>query len=349
MQKVFKNGQFLRCGFTTGSAAAGAAGAAVELLLDGAVGATVKIDLPNGGYLELPVESAVHEGEAAVAGIKKDAGDDPDVTDGLIIYASVSLRQDGMVAIRGGEGVGCYTRELFGNQAGEAAINKVPRQMITREILKRHPGGAEVKISVPGGAEIALKTFNPRLGIAGGISIIGTTGIVEPMSESAVKTSLRLEIDLYRVTNQQFILLAAGNHALDRLEGSAAVKVGNFWDEALSYSYSIGYRNFKLHGHIGKLIKLAVGCYNTHSQVCDVRLEALVYYLSMQGAPSELLHVINQCLTAEEAVEIICQNNRQSVFADIQAGIISRVKRFLKDDTIQVEAGFYSFGRGLLI
>ena len=209
---IIKDGKQLRCGYTTGSCAAGAAKAAAFMLHTGEIPEYVEIDTPAGVRLRLKVEQPKITANSASCAIVKDAGDDPDVTDGLAIFAQVSRRQDDEIVIDGGEGVGRITRAGFWGQVGEAAINPVPRKMIRQAVSDIAAHGWNVIISAPGGEEIAKKTFNPQLGIAGGISIIGTTGIVKPMSDDALKQTIYLNIDAIYEDGARELLLLLGNY-----------------------------------------------------------------------------------------------------------------------------------------
>jgi cobalt-precorrin-5B (C1)-methyltransferase len=301
----------------------------------------------------------------------KDAGDDPDVTNGMEIFARISRRQDGEIVIDGGEGIGRITRAGFWGQVGEAAINPVPRKMIREAVVGIAEHGWNVTISVPGGEEIAKKTFNPQLGIEGGISIIGTTGIVKPMSDDALKQTIYLTIDAIYDDGAREILLLLGNYGErmaqelrttpyemftpDRVSKPCQgvfeaphVKVSNFIGDAILYAYHKGFTKITLLGHIGKLCKLAIGVFNTHSKVCDARMEAFIYYLALDSAPTELLSQVNACATSEEVVALLREGSYEHIFEAMRQGCITRIQRYVKDAQFTVDVVLYSMEYGLL-
>ena len=276
---VLSGGKRLRCGYTTGSCAAAAAKAAAIALLAGEAPARVEIGTPEGVRLDLPVEGCVLGQGFARCAVRKDAGDDIDATDGALVCAEVRLGGEEIV-VDGGEGVGRVTRAGLEQPVGAAAINRVPRLMIAHEVRgaleeRGCRAGAAVVISVPGGAEIAARTYNPRLGIEGGISILGTTGIVEPMSEKALVDTILLELDSLYAGGQRTAFLCPGNYGADfardtlGLDLEKAVKCSNFIGEALDHAVFRGFDDILLVGHAGKLAKLAAGVMNTHSSVAD--------------------------------------------------------------------------------
>lgn len=349
---VVKGGKKLRCGYTTGSCSAAAAKACVMMLQANKLMSKVSIDTPAGIKLDLDVISPELGPGYASCCVIKDGGDDPDVTDGMEICARVSRRGDRKIVIDGGEGIGRITRKgLFGN-VGEAAINPVPRKMIEREIREISSDGFDVLIYAPKGAQIAKKTFNPNLGIEGGISIIGTSGIVEPMSEKALLETIYLEMDLLYDEGCREVILFPGNYGKNMAKSlglpDKGVQVSNFIGESIAYAYNKGFRKITLVGHIGKLSKLALGAFNTHSRVCDMRMEALVYYLALIQAPLEILKQVNSCTTTEEALEIIIQTGYKSIFEDMKKGCIERIRKYLKDDDFDVDVYIYSMKYGVL-
>ena len=344
---VVKEGKKLRCGYTTGSCAAGAAKAAAIMLHAGTAPELVEIDTPAGVILRLYVECPQwHDDGTASCCIVKDAGDDPDVTNGMKIFAKVSKRQDGEIVIDGGEGVGRITREGFWGKVGEAAINPVPRRMIRDEVSKIAVHGWNVVIHVPGGKDIAKKTFNRFIGIEDGISIIGTTGIVEPMSDEAIKKTIYLELDKLYDDGSREILLVLGNYGRQVAEQlqlhAPRVKISNFIGDALLYCYHKGFHNVTLLGHIGKLSKLSIGVFNTHSHVCDGRIEAFIYYLALAGAPTSLIQEVQHCITSEEAVEILWREQYEHIFTAMRHGCIKRVRRYVKDKNFHINILIYS-------
>ena len=315
-QYVYKNNKKMRMGYTTGSCAAAASKAAAWMLLHGQILPEVELMTPKGIGLHLEVlDPKLSKGEASCA-IRKDAGDDPDVTDGLLIYATVSKTEKPGVTLDGGEGVGRVTRVGLEQAVGDAAINKVPRQMIregVEEICRGagYTGGLSVIISIPGGEELARKTFNPRLGIVGGISVLGTSGIVEPMSEEALIQTIRVDIKMQLSGGRSYLVLVPGNYGLDFLEDyepevlKRSVKYSNFLGEAIDAAVEFGAKGILLVGHIGKLVKLAAGIMNTHSRNADARMDILTAHAAVLGADQETAARLMDCITTDEALDIL--------------------------------------------
>ncbi|KJU86996.1 Cobalamin (vitamin B12) biosynthesis CbiD, partial [Candidatus Magnetobacterium bavaricum] len=256
-----------RNGFTTGTAAAAAAKAAAMRLLTGTTPESVSVTLPHGDVLYINV----YDTTGSYVGVIKDAGSDPDVTDGIEVLARVR-RHDGDqgVCVDGGYGVGRVTRPGLQVSVGQSAINPVPRQMIVsavREVI--HDGGIEVEVVVPRGVDCARGTFNPRLGIVDGISILGTTGIVRPMSTEALKATIRCEIDVSFEEDNRMAYLAPGGigeTAMKTLfEGVRVVQFSNYLGYALSYARQKGLNHVVIGGHPGKLAKVLMGYLDTHS------------------------------------------------------------------------------------
>ena len=310
-EKKFHNSKLLRYGYTTGSCAAAAAKAAAQMLRTGQPVSQVRIVTPSGVPLTLDVLDPVLGEDSASCAIRKDGGDDPDATSGLLIYATVRPIPQG-IRIDGGPGVGRVTKPGLDQPVGAAAINHVPRQMIeaaVAEALQGASGGMEVIISVPGGEEVGKRTFNPHLGIVGGISILGTSGIVEPMSEQALVDTSRVELNMCRAGGATDLLLTVGNYG----DGFARCKLGlslagrtkcsNFIGQTLSDAISLGFRRVLLIGHIGKLVKLGAGIMNTHSAQGDARMEILVSCALARGASLEALRAVVACITTEAALE----------------------------------------------
>lgn len=347
---VIKDGKQLRCGYTTGSCATAATVGAVRAILEMEYEDTVEIDTPKGIVIQIEVESLRLENGCAVCSVKKDSGDDPDVTDGIEIYAKVAFRDDGELNIYGGTGIGLITVDGFWGKAGESAINTTPRSMIEREVRKLTDRGFDIEISAPDGVEIGKKTYNRNIGIEGGISIIGTSGIVEPMSEDALKKSIYLELESVYSRGEETVVLYPGNYgekvAKSLYPELSGVKISNYIGESLLYSYSLGFRRFKLVGHIGKFSKLAIGAFNTHSKVCDMRIESFVYYLAIRGKFDSIKRV-ESCLTTEEAVKLLIESE-SSIFKDMESGCVERIKKYLKDETVYVDVKLYSMEYGVL-
>ena len=312
---IYRGKEKLRCGYTTGSCAAAAAKAAAEMLISGNRISTVQINTPKGILLDLDVLDAEIYDNYAECAIKKDSGDDPDITDGILVYAKVSRLTFG-IEITGGKGVGIVTKAGLDQAVGAYAINSVPRKMITLavgEIAEKYDyhGGFKVEISVPEGENIAKKTFNPRMGIVGGISIIGTSGIVEPMSNSALIETIRLEEKMRRAEGHNTLLLTIGNYSEGYIQRSMpfalekSVKCSNFIGEAIDIALEFGFESILIIGHMGKLVKLGAGIMNTHSAQADGRMDVLVTCGLLAGADSEMLKKLPDCVTVDAALDIL--------------------------------------------
>ena len=336
--KVWHKGKSYRKGYTTGSCATAAAKVAALMILRQQVLHQVSITTPSGVTLQLNVEEPLIHGLQASAAIRKDGGDDVDATHGMLIYAQVVLRNDATITISGGTGVGKVTRKGIGLPVGNAAINKTPLQTIeaaVREVLGPERG-ADITIFAPEGEERAQRTYNGRLGIEGGISIIGTTGIVTPMSEESWKRSLALELEQKRAQGMEKIILVPGNHGERfvreqmQLDSELVVTMSNFVGYMLQEAERLAFRHVVLIGHLGKLIKVAAGIFHTHSHIADGRMETLITHLALAGAPNELLQQVYHCLTTEAAMELITQAGYESVYDAIAIRIVERVQQMLR-------------------
>ena len=315
-QYVVKDGKKLRMGYTTGSCAAAAAKAAAWMLLTGKPLEKIRLLTPKGIPLELEVLEGEFSPEMARCAIRKDSGDDPDVTNGTLIFAEVRRKADPGVEIDGGPGVGRVTKKGLDQPVGNAAINSTPRRMIRENLeevirLTDWEGGLSVVISAPDGERLATKTFNPRLGIVGGISILGTTGIVEPMSEEALLGTIRAELSQRRACGHEWALLAPGNYGADFIrdglgvDPAQAVLCSNFIGDAVDMCRELGFRGTLLVGHVGKLVKLAGGMMNTHSKYGDCRMEILAAHAAAAGLDEERTREILGCAACDEAVRIL--------------------------------------------
>ena len=313
---IVKGGKKLRLGYTTGSCAAAAAKAAAYMLLTGRRMERVTLATPKGIRLELEVKEISIGTDAVSCAIEKDSGDDPDVTRGTLVFAEVSRHEAPGVAIDGGVGVGRVTKPGLDQPVGAAAINSVPRRMISEaveevRVLADSREGLKVVISVPEGEALAKKTFNPRLGIEGGISILGTTGIVEPMSEQALVDTIRVELRQRRESGAEYVLLTPGNYGSDfirdglGIDPALPVQISNFIGDALDICRELGFRGALLVGHIGKLVKLAGGMFNTHSQYGDCRMEIIAAHAAAAGLRTERVKEILQCVACDDALRIL--------------------------------------------
>ena len=334
----FSQGKNLRCGYTTGSCATAAAKAAATMLLTGERVATVRIDTPKGVVLELePLEVELAEQYVSCA-IRKDSGDDPDDTNGVLVFAKVEKVAEPGVHIEGGVGVGRVTKPGLACAVGEPAINPTPRRMITAEVgsVMEQAGYSEgllVTISIPEGVEIAKKTFNPRLGIIGGLSVLGTSGIVEPMSEKALIETMYVEMRAQKARGNKHLLVFFGNYGEDftrdvmQLDLEGAVTCSNFVGELLDYAVFLGFETLLLIGHSGKLVKLAQGVMNTHSKYADCRTELFALEAMFHGASIEVGQEIYHCLTTDEVTKIL---KREQIFEPVMDKVTERIDFYMQ-------------------
>ncbi|MGM9548761.1 MAG: cobalt-precorrin-5B (C(1))-methyltransferase CbiD [Faecousia sp.] len=313
---IQKDGKRLRLGYTTGSCAAAAAKAAAWMLLTGRRKERITLTTPKGIELDLAVLDIRFDRNFVSCAIEKDGGDDPDITKGAHITAAVSRSCQPGIVIDGGEGVGRVTKPGLDQPVGAAAINSIPRQMILENVGEiceclDYRGGLSVEISVPGGESLAQKTFNPRLGIVGGISILGTTGIVEPMSEKALVDTIRVELRQRKEGGADFALLTPGNYGTDFIrmglsaDPALAVQVSNFLGDALDIGKELSFHGILLVGHIGKLAKVAGGMLNTHSKFGDCRMEIIAAHAGACGLPAEKIEEILNCAVCDDALRIL--------------------------------------------
>lgn len=356
---IYSGGRRLRCGYTTGSCAAGAAKAAAEMLLTGKIIGAVDIVTPKGIMLRLGITDAVTDGTHVSCAVVKDSGDDPDVTNGIKVYADVRLTDSG-IEITGGSGVGTVTKPGLDQPVGASAINSVPREMIKRAVaetaeLYEYSGGFSIVISVPGGEELASKTFNPRMGITGGISIIGTTGIVEPMSDHAIVETIRTEANMRRAEGHRTLLLTVGNYSEKYISemfpelAERCVMCSNFIGEALDTGAALGFERVLLCGHIGKLVKLGSGIMNTHSSCADGRIETLIACAALAGADGEVFVRLTECITADSAVDVLYE---YGIAGKVLEKLTERIEYYLAarvKSQIQTAALVFSYKNGLLL
>ncbi len=311
----------MRYGFTTGSCAAAAAKAAAYMLLTGMRKEQITIETPKGIPYTADIIDIQRDEKEVSCAVIKDGGDDPDVTTGMRIYARVSVQKSHpqkelTIQIDGGIGVGRVTKPGLDQPVGNAAINHVPREMIQKEVqevceLLDYQGGIFVEISVPGGDTLAEQTFNPRLGIVGGISILGTSGVVEPMSNQAILDTIRVELHQRRSLGYDYVAVSPGNYGLDFMKEAygydldRSVKCSNFIGKTIDMAVELGFQRLLITGHIGKLIKVAGGIMNTHSREADCRMELLCALAVKNGADLPTAGRILACVTTEEAVRIL--------------------------------------------
>ena len=386
---VYIDGKKYRRGYTTGSCATAVSKAAVYMLLTNEKIDTVNIDTPKGIYLSIPVVSSEIKknedtGEIySICSVEKDGGDDIDATNGIEIFAKAtwvyedeidkseknfSFEGDGF-CVFSGDGVGIITKKGLSVEPGRAAINPVPQKMIAKEVesvlkasgenvlndknsLDNRKKVIKITIFIPKGEEVANKTFNPRLGILGGISIIGTSGIVEPMSDDGWKKSLSIELNMKKELGMDKIILVPGNHGESFIsdmigENSSVVRTSNFLGYMLMEAKRMGFKKILLAGHIGKFIKLSAGIFNTHSKVADARNEILIANLALMGASTELVRKIDSCLTTEEATDIVYENGFEEVF-DIICEKCKKRAEIHVDNEIEIEVFIFKMDKTVL-
>mgnify|MGYP004698916627 FL=1 len=355
----------LRKGFTTGSCGAAAAKAALYMLLTGSVKDEIEIITPGGAVFRTEVKDIFREGNRMRCAVVKDGGDDPDVTTGLHVTAEVLAeeRTDGAleIQIEGGPGVGRMTLPGLDQPVGNAAINRVPRQMIEKELsevaeLLDFRGRIRVILSVPGGEAAAERTFNPRLGIEGGISILGTTGIVEPMSTRAILDTIRVELNQRKALGDRIAAVSPGNYGLNFMKETygydlnRSVKCSNYVGDTVDMVREMDFRGMLLTGHIGKLIKVSGGIMNTHSKEGDARMELLAAGVIRAGGSMDTLRGILNCRVTEEALGII-QTESPALLRTSMESVLDRILYYLRKRAgaeLPVECILYSNEFGLL-
>lgn len=353
---VYTNGKKLRCGFTTGSCATLAAKAAAIMLLSKEKVQFSEILTPKGIKVKVDIVDVQIHDNYIQCGVIKDAGDDIDATDKALICAKVSLCEKG-IHIKGGVGVGIITSKGLEQPINNPAINSVPRKMIFENLTQvaniyNYSGGFVVEISVPNGENIAKKTFNENLGIKGGISILGTTGIVEPQSIKALIDSIEVELKMLSKNNIADIIISPGNYSENYIKNSnfyqkiPNVKCSNFIGETLDLASIYNFKNILLIGHIGKFAKLAAGIMNTHSRVADGRVHIFASYAALCGASQKLIQEIMESKTTDACIEIL---KKESIDKIVLEKIIESAQNHINYRTdLNVGILMYSNVYGLL-
>ncbi len=371
---VYKQQKKLRCGYTTGTCAAAASMAAAVMLLGKTAVDQVAVDLPRGVPMILPVEGVVKGGNQVLCQVEKDAGDDPDVTHGMYIRGRVSLvpienaksgeyihESDGLTLyLTGGVGIGVVTKPGLDCEVGKNAINSVPRKMIFEHVERvcrqyGYLGQLWIEISAPEGQQRAEKTFNSQLGIRDGISILGTTGIVEPMSEAALLETIHLEIRQKHLEGRKILLMTPGNYGEDfirdslGLELAQAVKCSNYLGQSIDMAVQEGFDALLLVGHAGKLVKAAAGIMNTHSSVADGRMEILAAYAAACGAEPDMVERILDSITVDQALDTM--DRLPGLVNRTADRVMERMKAHLQrraGEHMKIEAVMFTNVRGLL-
>ncbi|MBQ7534358.1 MAG: cobalamin biosynthesis protein CbiD [Stomatobaculum sp.] len=358
---IEKGGRKLRLGYTTGSCAAAAAKAAAVMLLTGKRVSQVQLKTPKGLELYLEVEDICVSSSAVSCAVRKDSGDDPDITNHALIFAKVAYSRESGIRIDGGDGVGRVTRPGLDQPVGNAAINSTPRRMIEEAVQEavRSAGippafsgtgdqkGFDVTISVPGGRELAAKTFNPKLGVEGGISILGTSGIVEPMSDQALLDTIRVELNIRRQESLAVLPAAPGNYGRDFLEAYGispedVVISSNFIYDTVRMAAEAGFSGMLFAGHIGKMVKVAGGIRNTHSRYGDHRMEILTEITKEVLKNKEEIPLLQNCVTADDAVRILKERGLdQAVLQEMTRRIRDVMQEWAQGD-LRVEVVVFS-------
>jgi len=350
-----KRGKKMRRGFTTGSCSAAAAKAAALMLFGGEDVGEISIATPAGIPLKLPIGN-IHRGMGMVScSVKKDSGDDPDVTNGIDVFAAVKEKMDPGITVLGGEGVGRVTRPGLQVEVGSPAINPVPMAMILQEVgAVLPPGkGVEVTISIPGGEELAGKTFNAKIGVEGGLSILGTSGIVEPMSEEAFKEILSLEMKTLLPAFSDFLVLVPGNHGKNIARGQLSlpeervIKMSNFVGFMLDTCRHHGVKKLLLVGHIGKLLKVTAGIFHTHSRVADARFEVFAAHAALLGADQEMIQKLHRCSSAEEMITVLDALQVEGLYEGFAEKVSFRAGEYVSGE-IEIGTILFSLKRGIL-
>ncbi|WP_298705615.1 cobalt-precorrin-5B (C(1))-methyltransferase CbiD [uncultured Veillonella sp.] len=335
----------LRGGYTTGSSATAGMKAALLALLQDEYVRQVRIQNPQGQQIEVPVEDVeILSSQVARAVVIKDGGDDPDVTHGTQIVTTVELTPTGGLQFKAGTGVGVVTKPGLSLAPGEPAINPGPRAMMKLVYdefstqLGTSSQGLIVTVSVPEGLELAKKTLNETLGIEGGISIIGTTGIVKPMSEEGFKNSLVPQLQVMKAHGFHTAVLVPGRIGRDL--GAKQLGIGedqmaetsNFIGFMLEQCVAQGFNDILIIGHIGKIVKLASGSFHTHNRMSDGRIETLVAYAALEGASKQVAQEIMDCATTEAVMPILARENLTAVYQRVAQRAALRSKRYIKGE-----------------
>jgi cobalt-precorrin-5B (C1)-methyltransferase len=334
----------LREGYTTGSCAAAAAKAALLLLAEGRSAKEVEIPLPDGQRRRLPVDRVRRTEGGAEATVRKDAGDDPDVTNGARITAAVVWTEGNDVEFAAGEGVGTVTKPGLAVPPGRPAINPVPQWMIREALREVASRGVRVTISIAGGRELAAKTFNPRLGIAGGLSILGTTGIVRPFSCSALRETLRCALNVAAAADIRAPVFVPGHigeraaRSHFRVTPEQVVEVGNEWGFAIVEAARLPFAALLVVGHPGKLAKLTAGGWDTHSGRSGSALPIVAeMHLAILGRPAAESPTVEGIFAALGEVEK--KRLGDTLAAAIQKAVGDRMEGRLKTAVVLIDLG----------
>lgn len=334
--------KILAKGYTTGTCAQAATKAAMRMFFTGEKVNEVSVRLPQGECLQIQIAEIQMEyrkedslPSCVSCAVKKDSGDDPDITNGVLVYSKVEKKNEiecseygDRIRIDGGLGIGRVTKPGLDQPIGEAAINRVPRQMIRREVEEAceevgYTGGIDVEISIPDGVRLAKETFNPRLGIEGGLSILGTTGIVNPMSEQALIDTIEVEMKVCLAEKYRYLIIAPGNYGLDFLreeysiEENDVVKCSNYIGQTIDMALEQECKGVLLVGHIGKLIKVSGGIMNTHSRWADCRMDLFATAALRAGIDGKKAAEFLDCVTTDDALKKCSEEEQKRIMEKV--------------------------------
>ena len=335
----------MRGGFTTGAAAAAGVKAALIYFTSNEIVSSVEITALDGTTLNISINRVEKISDTVKVEVIKDSGDDPDITNGVSIFTTTKITGNEII-FRAGAGVGRITKRGLQLPIGEPAINPGPRKLIKNVAQEFNIAGLEVEISIPAGVELAKKTLNPILGVEGGLSIIGTTGVLRPMSEEAFKNSLVPQIDVAKAAGFENLIFVPGKigETIAKkigFEAAAIIQTSNFIGFMLEAAAERQIAKIILCGHIGKLIKVAAGIFHTHNRIADARLETLAAYAAAEGLSAVEVQKILSANTTEDATQIISTNHLEIVYEKIAARASFRAERYvfgkIKVSTILVD------------
>lgn len=348
---IIKDNKQLRLGYTTGTCAASATKAAAIMLLKNEDVSKLVVHTLKGVDFNIDILDINKGVDFVSCAVRKDGGDDIDATHNMLIYSSVRKIKEKKIIIDGGIGIGRVTKKGLDQEVGFAAINSTPRKIINEELTKiinetGYNGGLEVIISAPEGEIIAKKTFNPRLGIEGGISIIGTTGVVEPMSEDAIIDTIKLEIKMKKENHQDILIITPGNYGASFIKDNYDINedniimCSNYIGDALNYASFVGFKKIILIGHIGKMVKLASGMFNTHSKYGDGRKEIFTSVGLIHGLSQEQGLKIMNAVMCDEMIELLDEVKLKDVVLN---DIVDRIIENINYKIPNTEVGFLTF------
>lgn len=352
---TYVGGKKLRNGITTGTCATAATKAALDMLLNNSKLEYCQVDLPIGKQIVIPINKIKKGNDFVSCCVVKDAGDDPDITNGIEVYAKVEKNHCSDIVISGGQGIGVVTKPGLPVETGRHAINPVPYRMIQEACKKLLPEGEGVRVTIyaPEGEKLAKRTLNPKLGIKGGISVLGTTGMVKPMSEEAYKESLRIELEMHVKNGHKKVILVPGNYGYDFCEVILSkqrwpiIKMSNFVGYMLEQCERLEVEEVLMVGDLGKFIKVSGGIFHTHSRQADCRMELIIAYVALLGGKQNLLQELLNAHTTVAAIELLVKRQFSpmlSLYRKIAEGVSSKSMSYCHQE---VKVGTVVFSRGM--